>query len=158
MKLLKSPVLFAVLALLYLPALIVLSRLYSGHATELSLYVMTTVGCLLILGLVLSWFNLNSQNVVVKRAAERIAMNTPLQGSAADLIKLAMIRVHHELRRNKMQTKLLLQVHDELIVEAPMAESDEAKDLLRTCMNEVMTLKVPLTVEVGMGETWAEAH
>jgi DNA polymerase-1 len=102
--------------------------------------------------------NLRSHNGNLRQGAERIAMNTPIQGSAADLIKLAMLRVHAELTRQKLQARLILQVHDELIVEAPQAERQAVTDLLRQAMSQVMPLRVPLDVEVGHGINWAEAH
>ena len=88
--------------------------------------------------------------------AERIAINTPIQGSAADLIKLAMLRVHQQLSQSDLQAKLLLQIHDELLLETPAEEADGLAELVRTSMTEVMTLKVPLKVDVAVGPTWAD--
>ncbi len=102
--------------------------------------------------------DLNSRNMNVRRGAERIAMNTPLQGSAADLIKLAMIRVHQALSNLKLDAHLLLQVHDELVVECPVEHTETVQALLRDHMCHVMRLHVPLVVDVGHGRTWAEAH
>lgn len=101
---------------------------------------------------------LQSKNTTARQGAERIAMNTPIQGSAADLIKMAMLRVDAALRTRELQARLLLQVHDELVVEAPHAEKAEVETLLREEMANVMTLSVPLEVEVGSGHNWAEAH
>lgn len=88
--------------------------------------------------------------------AERIAINTPIQGSAADLIKLAMLKVHDELRRSDLSAKLLLQIHDELLLETPSDEADALVDLVRQAMTSVMNLDVPLKVDVAVGDSWAE--
>ena len=85
-------------------------------------------------------------------------MNTPIQGSAADLIKMAMLRVAERLEKEKMQSRLLLQVHDELVLESPLEERDALVDLVREEMASVMELSVPLVVDVGFGQSWAEAH
>jgi DNA polymerase I len=102
--------------------------------------------------------DLNSRNRTLRQAAERIAMNTPIQGSAADLIKMAMIRVARALKERRFTARLLLQVHDELVLEAPHAESDAVVELVRGEMAGVMQLSVPLVVDVGCGPTWAAAH
>jgi DNA polymerase I len=101
---------------------------------------------------------LKSQNNNVRKGAERIAMNTPIQGSAAEIIKLAMLRVDDMLRKNKWRTRLLLQVHDELLFEAPNEECEEVIPLIRECMTDVVHLSVPLLVDIGSGATWAQAH
>jgi DNA polymerase-1 len=88
--------------------------------------------------------------------AERIAINTPIQGTAADLIKIAMIRLHDELSARKMGTKMLLQVHDELLLEVPDAELEEAGEAARRQMEGVAELRVPLRVELKAGRNWAE--
>jgi len=85
-------------------------------------------------------------------------VNTPLQGTAADLIKLAMIRIDRELERRGLASLLLLQVHDELLLEVPRAELGEVTELVRDCMEHVLDLRVPLVVDVHVGENWAEAH
>ena len=85
-------------------------------------------------------------------------MNTPIQGSAADLIKMAMLRVAARLEKENMQSRLLLQVHDELVLESPLEERDALVDLVRDEMSSVMELSVPLVVDVGFGQSWAEAH
>jgi DNA polymerase-1 len=90
--------------------------------------------------------------------AERIAVNTPIQGTAADLIKRAMIEVDRRLKAEKLQAQLILQVHDELLVEAPEAEVEATKKLVVEAMTGAGALKVQLAVEVGAGKTWAEAH
>jgi DNA polymerase I len=102
--------------------------------------------------------DLNSKNRAVAQAAERAAINMPIQGTAADLIKKAMLAVDAALAKERLSTVMLLQVHDELLFEAPEAEVDRVKALARECMSSVATLKVPLKVDVGAGKTWADAH
>jgi DNA polymerase-1 len=102
--------------------------------------------------------DLTSANATVRGAAERIAMNTPIQGTAADMIKLAMIRVDEELRQGELRTRMLLQVHDELLFEVPQEEVATAKLLITEAMRNAMPLRVPVEVEVGTGANWLEAH
>lgn len=102
--------------------------------------------------------DINSNNFVVRGHAERNAVNAPIQGSAADIIKIAMIKIDHELDREKLQTKMLLQVHDELVFESPIAEVETASKLIKTEMESAIKTKVPLLVEVGVGDNWLEAH
>ena len=97
---------------------------------------------------------LTSANYAVRSFGERCAMNSPIQGTAADIIKLAMIAVDRELRAGGFEAKLILQVHDELIVEAPEAEAEAVRDLLRRCMEGVMTLSVPLRTDITIGGDW----
>ena len=97
---------------------------------------------------------LASSNFNVRSFGERCAMNSPIQGTAADIIKLAMIRVDRELKRRKMRTKLILQVHDELILEAPADEAGAAAALLKECMEGVMQLEVPLQTDITTGGDW----
>ena len=94
---------------------------------------------------------------MVRQGAERIALNTPIQGTAADLIKLAMIRVDKALKSRYPTAKLLLQVHDELIVECPEEISDDVAKLVSSEMQNVAQLKVPLLAEAKIGKTWYEA-
>jgi DNA polymerase-1 len=101
---------------------------------------------------------LRSTDRAVAQAAERVATNTPIQGSAADLIKLAMVNVTGALDREQVQAGLVLQVHDELLFEVAAAEVERAAALIRTAMEGVMALRVPLRVELGTGRNWAEAH
>lgn len=101
---------------------------------------------------------LQSRNRNVRQQGERLAVNTPIQGTAADLIKKAMIDVERALRERRLETKMLLQVHDELLFEVPREELDAARDLVREKMEGVWTLRVPVTVEMGWGENWTEAH
>jgi DNA polymerase-1 len=84
-------------------------------------------------------------------------MNTPVQGTAADLMKLAMIKVHTRLQRERMRTRMLLTVHDELVFEAPEAELERARQLVKAEMESAYPLKVPLRVDIGMGQNWREA-
>ncbi|WP_348943628.1 DNA polymerase I [Chitinibacter sp. FCG-7] len=101
---------------------------------------------------------IKSSNGAQRAGAERAAINAPMQGTAADLIKLAMVAVNNWLIAEKLQSRLLLQVHDELILEVPEAELDLVKAKLPEIMGNVATLKVPLLAEVGVGENWEEAH
>ncbi|MBA1335109.1 MAG: DNA polymerase I [Firmicutes bacterium] len=100
---------------------------------------------------------LKSGNRNLRSFGERMAMNTPIQGSAADIIKLAMIKVHKGLKEKALESRLILQVHDELIIEARRDEVEEVKALLKACMEEAVELRVPLRVDMGIGETWYEA-
>ena len=100
---------------------------------------------------------LTSSNFNIRSGAERIALNTPIQGTAADLIKLAMIRVHRTLQENYPQAKLILQVHDELIVECPEELAQSVVGLVSREMQNVATLKVPLTAEAKFGKSWYDA-
>lgn len=101
---------------------------------------------------------LSSQNPMERAAAERIAVNTPVQGTAADLIKRAMLEVQHRLRAENLKSRLLLQVHDELVLEVPQAEIAAVTVLVRDAMQGAGQLAVPLSVEVGTGANWASAH
>ena len=102
--------------------------------------------------------DINSANFVVKAHAERNAVNAPIQGSAADIIKIAMIKIDQELTSKKMKTKMLLQVHDELVFEAPADEVQEAQSLIKKEMESAFDTQVPLLVEVGVGDNWLQAH
>lgn len=102
--------------------------------------------------------DINSNNFVVKGHAERNAVNAPIQGSAADVIKLAMIGIDQALKEQNLQTKMLLQVHDELIFETPETEIETASHLIKTEMEKAVKTNVPLLVEVGIGKNWLEAH
>ena len=101
---------------------------------------------------------INSPNVQRRNGAERAAINAPMQGTAADLIKLAMIAVDKWLREEKLQTKLIMQVHDELVLEVPDSELELVKNTLPTLMQNVAKLSVPLLAEVGVGSNWESAH
>ena len=101
---------------------------------------------------------LNSNNHNIRASGERMARNTPIQGTAADVIKLAMVRVWRRLRDEKMESRLILTVHDELIVEAPEAESEKAAQILREEMEGCVHYAVPLSTDVHTGKNWLEAH
>jgi DNA polymerase-1 len=100
---------------------------------------------------------INSPDVQARNRAEREAMNTPLQGTAADLMKLAMVKTQKRLEREKMQTRMILTVHDELVFEAPEAELDGAKAIVREEMEGAYSMRVPLKVDLGVGQNWKEA-
>ena len=100
---------------------------------------------------------LASRNAMVKAAGAREAMNLPMQGSAADIIKIAMINVQRRLDKERMATKLILQVHDELDFEVPRGELEQAKQLVREEMESAASLSVPLIAEIHYGDTWASA-
>ena len=99
---------------------------------------------------------LQSRNNNVRKFGERIALNMPIQGTAADIIKIAMINVYRALSEKGLKSKLILQVHDELIVEAPIDEVEIVKEMLVEKMQEATTLKVPLVVDVNVGDSWYE--
>ena len=101
---------------------------------------------------------INSKNQTQRAAAERIAINTPIQGSAADIVKTAMLRVDRALKQQQLKARLLLQVHDELILEAPDAEVDTVKALLKQEMEHVVELAVPLRVSIESGSCWGDFH
>jgi len=102
--------------------------------------------------------DLKSDNRQVRESAERIAINSPIQGSAADLIKIAMIRLSRNLKKIKFNSKMILQVHDELLFECPVQEKKEIESLVRKEMEGACTLSVPLVVDIGWGKNWNEAH
>lgn len=101
-----------------------------------------------------------SANFTVRGYAERNAINMPIQGTAADMIKLAMISVHRELKKQNMRTRMILQVHDELVFDVPVDEVEQAKELIKSCMEHAMPLPhdVPTNAETGSGKNWLEAH
>ncbi|NIV15470.1 MAG: DNA polymerase I, partial [Aliifodinibius sp.] len=101
---------------------------------------------------------IDSRNNTVRQNTERIAINTTIQGSAADLIKLAMIHIHQRLIEENLKTKMILQVHDELVFEVPKGELDLVKSLVKQEMEQAMQLNIPLKVDVGVGANWLEAH
>ena len=100
---------------------------------------------------------IKSSNFNVRSGAERIALNTPIQGTAADIIKLAMVRVFQALERDALQARLLLQVHDELIIECPAYEAYSVMDMITREMENAVKLSVPLIAEAKMGESWFDA-
>ncbi|MCS5620704.1 MAG: DNA polymerase I [Nitrospinaceae bacterium] len=102
--------------------------------------------------------DLESQNRQLREAAGRVAINSPVQGSAADLIKLAMIRLAQKIREKKLKSRMILQVHDELVFECPEEEEQEMRALVKKEMESVVPLKVPLVVDMGWGKNWNTAH
>ena len=102
--------------------------------------------------------DIHAKNFNVRQGAERIAVNTPIQGSAADIIKKAMIDVSHALDAHASDTRMLLQVHDELLFEVPEDDVAEIREIVRTSMEGAAALRVPLLVDIGVGRNWAEAH
>ncbi len=100
---------------------------------------------------------LKSANYNIRSFGERVALNTPIQGTAADVIKLAMVHVWQRLKREKLQAKLILQIHDELIVECPEAEADKVKAILAEEMENVVHYSVPLTADAKAGKSWSDA-
>jgi len=102
--------------------------------------------------------NINSSNRVIRQFEERVAINMPIQGTAADMIKLAMINIHNELKKRKSKTKMILQVHDELLFDAHKDEIDELLPVIKELMENALPLKVPVLVETGFGVNWLEAH
>jgi DNA polymerase-1 len=101
---------------------------------------------------------LSSSAAPVRNFGERMAINTPIQGTAADLIKLAMIRIHERLAKEKLRSKMILQVHDELVFEVPDDEIDVMKKLVKEEMEGAIVLSVPVRVDMGVGKNWDEAH
>uniref|UniRef100_UPI00356791E8 DNA polymerase n=1 Tax=Muriicola sp. TaxID=2020856 RepID=UPI00356791E8 len=102
--------------------------------------------------------DINGSNAVVRGAAERNAINAPIQGSAADIIKIAMIDIHRKLEEGNFKTKMLLQVHDELVFDVHKPELEKVSTLIKKSMESAYALKVPLDVEIGVGSNWLEAH
>ena len=102
--------------------------------------------------------DINSPNAVVRSAAERNAVNAPIQGSAADVIKIAMINIHKRLITEKWKSKMLLQVHDELVFDVHNSELEKIQSLIKHEMEHAFIMDVPLEVELGKGKNWLEAH
>ncbi len=102
--------------------------------------------------------DINAANGMLRKAAERNAINAPIQGTAADLIKIAMIQVDREMNRRKLKSKMLLQIHDELVFEVPKEEIEEMKELVVNIMNNAIQMDVPLATEVNYGSSWFDAH
>jgi DNA polymerase-1 len=101
---------------------------------------------------------INSSNPNIRQQTERMAINTPIQGTAADLIKIAMINIWNGLKKQRLKTRMILQVHDELLFEVPENEIEDAKKLIKCGMENALKLSVPLKVDIGAGKNWAEAH
>ena len=102
--------------------------------------------------------DINSRSRNLANAAERLAMNSPIQGTAADMLKLAMIKVHRELKENDFQTKMLLTVHDEIVFDMPKSEDGKVQPVIEEAMKTALPMSVPIVVEMGKGENWLEAH
>ena len=102
--------------------------------------------------------DISSRNATARQSAERDAINTPIQGSAADLIKIAMVRISRALSENAMRSRMVLQIHDELVFDAPLEEVDRLKEIVRREMTSAIDFGVPLEVEIGTGSNWLEAH
>ena len=102
--------------------------------------------------------DINSHNAIVRGYAERNAINAPIQGSAADIIKLAMIQIHQRFETEKLKSRMILQVHDELNFNVYPDEIDKVKEIVLNCMEHVVELRVPLIADCGEGKNWLEAH
>ena len=102
--------------------------------------------------------DINSDNQRIRKSSENIAVNTPIQGTAADMIKVAMINIYKHIRQNNMQTKMIIQIHDELVFELPEDEIESAKSVIIKEMENALKLDVPIKVDIGMGKNWFEAH
>ena len=102
--------------------------------------------------------DINASNAIRRQASERVAINAPVQGSAADIMKIAMINAHSALKKSKLKAKLTLQVHDELIVDSPKGETEKVVKLLTKSMQDAVNLDVPLEVDIGIGNNWDQAH
>ena len=102
--------------------------------------------------------NINSRNAMVRAADELTAVNAPIQGSAADIIKIAMIKIQDLLEKGNYQSKMLLQVHDELVFDAHKDEVDELKPVIKKLMESALPLNVQVIVDVGTGNNWLDAH
>ena len=102
--------------------------------------------------------DISARNATVRALAERNAVNAPIQGTSADIIKLAMIRVAQKLKESGLKSRMVLQIHDELLFEAPASEVPQLQALVKDAMENVMKLSVPLTVECSAGNNWLEAH
>ncbi len=99
---------------------------------------------------------LTSSNYMVREFGKRAAMNTPIQGTAADIMKIAMINVYKKLKENNMKSKIVLQVHDEMMIEAPVEEKEKVKEIIKNCMEDAAKLRVPLLAEVSEANSWYE--
>ena len=102
--------------------------------------------------------DINSGNAIVRGYAERNAINAPIQGSAADIIKMAMISVHAEMKKKQVKSKMILQVHDELVFDVHNTEEVLIQDLVRKAMEKAVKLSVPMQVELKLADNWLDAH
>ena len=101
---------------------------------------------------------LKNKNRNIVQFGERIAMNTPIQGTAADIIKIAMNRIYRRLKSENLKSKLVMQVHDELLIETVPDEINKVKNILKEEMENVINLKVPLDIDLNVGKSWYDAH
>ena len=102
--------------------------------------------------------DINSRNAVMRSAAERNAINAPIQGTAADIIKIAMIEVANQITQHELKSKMLLQIHDELIFDVEPSEEETLRSIVEKSMSDASTLDVPLVVDIGVGKNWLTAH
>ncbi|MFW5771182.1 MAG: DNA polymerase, partial [Spirochaetota bacterium] len=102
--------------------------------------------------------DINAEIQFRREGAERIAMNTPIQGTSADMIKIAMIRIHEQIKKQKLASALIMQVHDELVFEVPVEEKDIMGSMVKDAMENALKLDVPIVVDMGWGKNWAESH
>jgi len=102
--------------------------------------------------------DITSPNAILRKAAERNAINAPIQGTAADLIKIAMVRIAREIKKQKLDCRMILQVHDELVFEVRKTEVERIKRTVRELMSTALQLSVPLDVDINEGKSWYEAH
>ena len=102
--------------------------------------------------------NINSQNGMIRSADERNAINAPIQGSAADIIKIAMKNIFNIFNEKQFKSKMILQVHDELVFDVHLSELDKIKKVVKNSMENAVTLDIPLKVDIGTGKNWLEAH
>jgi len=102
--------------------------------------------------------DINSRNAIVRGFAERNAINAPIQGSSADMIKVAMINIHKAMKESNLQSKMILQVHDELVFDTLLSELDQLKVIVEKEMREALELKVPVVVDMNTGNNWLDAH
>ena len=100
---------------------------------------------------------LSASNAIQRSFGERVARNMPIQGTAADIIKIAMVKVYNRLRNENMKSRLIMQVHDELIIEAPENECDKAMKILKEEMENAVTMKVSLSADANVGKSWYDA-
>jgi len=101
---------------------------------------------------------INANNALRRQASERAAINAPVQGTAADIMKIAMIRMYQALEKEKSEARIILQVHDELILDTPEKEIDRIIELTTEAMKEATLLDVPLEIDIGIGDNWDQAH
>ena len=102
--------------------------------------------------------DINSRNAVMRSAAERNAINAPIQGTAADIIKIAMVEIANQITQHELKSKMLLQIHDELIFDVEASEEETLRFIVEKSMSDASTLDVPLVVDIGVGKNWLTAH